>query len=316
MDPLSDVLSILRPRRYGVGVIDAAAPWSMQVGEHPGIKCYTVLQGRCWLSLADGPSEVRLSAGDCFLLPKGRPFRIASDLSLPSVSPAVLLSVVKDGAAIVNGGGECLIAGGHFALMEEHAGLLSNVLPPLVLVTEESDRAVLRWAIDRMNQELKAPQPGASLVAEHLAHMMLIQVLRLHLARPESHGASWLFALGDKQMCAALSAIHARPGHPWTLDSLADHVAMSRTAFAVKFKKTVGRAPMDYLTRWRMTLAAERLQKAGTAISTVALALGYASETAFSTAFKRVMGCSPSTYTRDRRHAASAVGTPAAVPAH
>jgi AraC-like DNA-binding protein len=130
--------------------------------------------------------------------------------------------------------------------------------------------------------------------------MMLVQALRLHLAEGLRGGVGWLFALADKQMSAAITSMHDDPSHRWTLPELAKRAGMSRSTFAMKFKQTVGASPMDYLTRWRMLVAGDRLASSSDPISSVALSLGYESESAFSTAFKRVMGCSPRQYSRGR----------------
>ena len=198
--------------------------------------------------------------------------------------------------------------GGHFALAGNHAGILLGVLPPIVHIRKESDKAALRWSLERMMQELREPQPGGFLVAQHLAHMMLVQALRLHLAEGSKGGVGWLFALADKQMSAAISAMHDDPAHRWTLQELAERAGMSRSTFALKFKETVGASPMEYLTRWRMLLAGDRLANSGDPISVIALSLGYESESAFSTAFKRVMGCSPRQYSRGRTSASPSHG--------
>jgi AraC-like DNA-binding protein len=151
-----------------------------------------------------------------------------------------------------------------------------------------------------MREELLEPQPGASLVAQDLAHMMLVQALRLHLAEGLKGGVGWLFALADKQMSAAIHSIHDAPAQRWTLQSLAQSAGMSRSTFALKFKQTVGASPMEYLTRWRMLLAGDKLVNASDPVSVIAVAVGYESESAFSTAFRRVMGCSPRQYSRGR----------------
>jgi AraC-like DNA-binding protein len=119
------------------------------------------------------------------------------------------------------------------------------------------------------------------------------------LADGPRNGVGWLFALADKQMRAAIACIHDNPGHRWTLQELAERVGMSRSIFALKFKETVGETPMEYLTRWRMLLAGDRLKTAGDSISAIAVSLGYESESAFGKAFKRVMGCSPKQYSRE-----------------
>jgi AraC-like DNA-binding protein len=169
-----------------------------------------------------------------------------------------------------------------------------------VYIKKESDKSALRWSMERMMQELREPQPGGFLVVQHLAHMMLVQALRAHLAEGLRGSVGWLFALADPQMSAAIHSMHDDPAHPWTLQELAERVGMSRSSFALKFKETVGATPIDYLTRWRMLLAGERLTDSGDSISVISLSLGYESESAFSTAFKRVMGCSPRQYGRSR----------------
>ncbi len=318
MDPLSDVLSLLKPRSYSSGGLDVAGPLSMQYPAHPGIKCYSVVFGECWLSVDGVDDPVRLTAGDCFLLPRGRPFVLASDLALEPVDAMALFAAARGpdagagsgGVFTFNGGGEVCIVGGHFALAGDHADVLLEVLPPIVHIRKEADKAALRWSVERMMQELREPQPGGLLVVQHLAQMMLVQALRLHLAEGPSGGVGWLFALADKQMAAAMTALHADPAHPWTLQALAERAGMSRSTFAQRFKATVGTPPMDYLTRWRMLLAKDRLANSRAPVSAIALSLGYESESAFSTAFKRVMGCSPRQYSRGR----AAMRPPAAAP--
>jgi len=169
-----------------------------------------------------------------------------------------------------------------------------------VHIRNESDRAELRWLLERMMQELREPKPGGSLVAQHLASMMLIQALRLHLAGGPRGGVGWLFALADKKMSMAIDLMHHNPARRWTLQELGQCVGMSRSSFALKFKGTVGASPMEYLTQWRMQLAGDRLTNSGDPISAIATLLGYESESAFSAAFKRTMNCSPRQYKRVR----------------
>ena len=239
-------------------------------------------------------------AGDCFLLPSGRSFRLATDLTLTPVDFRTLLSKKDGRIGTFNGGGDCSIAGGHFAFTADHAGILLGVLPPIVHIRMESDKAAMRWSLERMREELREPQPGGFLVAQQLAYMMLVQALRLHLAEGSSGGVGWLFALADKQMSAAITSMHDDPAHRWTLEELARRSGMSRSTFALRFKQTVGESPMEYLTRWRMLLAGDRLANSRDRISAIARSLGYESESAFSTAFKRVMGRSPRQYSRGR----------------
>lgn len=316
MDPLSDVLSLLKPRSYASGGIDAGGPFSMKFGPHTGIKCYAVVSGQCWLAVEGVTDPVALTVGDCFILPRGRPFRLANDLTLTPLDAYSLFAPVRDGRInTINGGGSFLIVGGHFSLSGAHADILLGALSPIVHIRKESDKAALRWAIERMMQELRERQPGGFLVAQQLAYTMLIQALRLHLAEGLQGGVGWLFALSDKQMGAAINAMHEEPARRWTLQELAERVGMSRSSFAQRFKETVGDSPMEYLTRWRMLLAGDRLESSKDSVAVIALSLGYESESAFSTAFKRVMGCSPRQYARGKTEAPPAP-TPGAVDIH
>jgi len=303
MDPLSDVLSLLKPRSYNCGGFDVGGDFAMRFPRHEGIKCYAVVSGECWLAVEGVPEALCLTAGDCFVLPRGWPFRLATDLGVTPLDAAAFFSAPRRNGGIVsvNGGGSCFLVGGHFLLSGSHAGILLGALPPIVHIRKEPDKAAMRWSMERMMQELREPQPGGSLVAQHLAYMILVQALRLHLAEGLKGGVGWLFALADQQMSAAIDAMHDDPAHRWTLQELAARAGMSRSTFALKFKQTVGESAMEYLTRWRMLLAGDRLMSTGDPISAIALSLGYESESAFSTAFKRVMGCSPRQYSRGQK---------------
>ena len=306
MDPLSGVLSLLKPRSTMCGGFDVGGEWSLQFPKHEGIKCYAIVSGQCWLSVENVPEAVHLKTGDCFLLPLGRPFRLASDLALEPVDFRSLYPTPLNGRiASWNGGGDVSGVGGYFGLEGNHAGILLGMLPPIVHITKEADKLALRWSIERMMAELREPQPGSFLVLQHLAQMLLVQALRAHLAEGSSGSVGWLFALADPQMSLAIQSMHDDPAHPWTLHELAQRLEMSRSGFARRFKETVGATPIDYLTRWRMLLAGDRLTDSSDPISVISHSLGYESESAFSTAFKRVMGSSPRQYSR-RRHLVSA----------
>ena len=300
MDPLSDVLSLLKPRNYMSAGFDAGGDWSIRFLDQQGsIKCGAVVSGQCWLSVEGVAEPVCLESGDSFLLPHGLPFRMASDPALPPIDARAVFSAARNGGIVTHhGGGDCFVVSSRFVLDGGPAGILLRILPPIVHIRAAAGQAALRWPVERIMQELRERQPGGFLVVQHLAHMVLVQALRQHLAAGVKGGVGWLFALADKQMSAAINAMHDDPAQRWSLQELAELAGMSRSTFALKFKETVGESPMEYLTRWRMLLAGDRLAQSGDPISVIALSLGYESESAFSTAFKRVMGCSPRQYSR------------------
>ena len=310
MDPLSDVLALLKPRSHMAGGFDVGEPWSIRFGRYEGVKCYAVVAGACWLSIEGAEAPTRLKTGDYFILPRGQPFRLASDLEATPTEAKAIFTCASNGALrLVNGGGDCMIAGGHFTLDGNHAGLLLGGLPAVVHIRQEADKAKLRWCLDQMRHELREPRPGGSLIVQQLATMMLVQTLRLHLGDSSKDAVGWMFALADTRLGAAIGAVHADPARRWTLQALAERAGMSRSTFALKFKQKVGKSAMDYVTQWRMRLAADRLANARNPVSVIAQSLGYESESAFSVAFKRTMGCSPRQFARgdDTRAAASAV---------
>jgi AraC-like DNA-binding protein len=260
-----------------------------------------VISGACWLSVTGVPEPVPLETGDCFVLPSGQPFRLASDTTLTPVDAGTIFPPARAGGVVsYNGGGDFFIVGSRFAVSGVHADMLLAMIPAIVHIRKKSDQAALRWSVERMMQELREQQPGGFLVAEHLAHMMLVQALRLHLSEPLEGRTGWLAALADKQISLAINAMHQGPARRWTLQDLAERAGMSRSSFALKFRATADETPMAYLTRWRMLLAGDQLERSSNPISTIALSLGYESESAFSTAFKRVMGCAPRQYDRNR----------------
>lgn len=298
MDPLSDILSLMKPRNLLAAGFEAGGDWAVRFPESAGnIKSGAVVSGTCWLAVEGLDEPVRLQTGDCFLLPMGRSFRLASDLSVSPVEAQDIFPRVRQGGvAMLGGGSDFSIVSSRFALEGPQAELLQRMLPPLVHIRAGAETATLRWATERMMQELRESRPGHFLIVRDLAHIMLVQALRLHLTEVQGHGVGWLFALADRQMNAALAALHAEPARDWTVEELAAVAGMSRSAFAVRFRDSVGTPPMAYLTRWRMLLAADRLAHSGEAVATVALALGYESESAFRIAFKRVMGVPPGRY--------------------
>ena len=230
------------------------------------------------------------------MLPHGLPFRVASDPALPPEDWQRVFLGSRDGALVrLNDSGEVRVLGGHFQLAGPQAQILLGMLPPIVHLQRETDRETLRWAFDRMRQELTDSKPGSFLIVQQLVYMIFVQALRLHL--DEGKGVGWLFALSDKHVGAAITAIHREPARRWTVAALAAEVGMSRSGFAARFRQLVGDGPIEYLTRWRMLLAGRSVSR-GEPIGAIARSLGYESESAFSTAFKRVMGSTPRHHAR------------------
>ena len=302
MDPLSDVISALEPGNYRVGGFEAGGGWSVRFDAFDGIKCYAVAAGACWIAVEGAGKPRLLRQGDCFLLPHGWPFRIASDLVLPPDDWKQHFFSSRDGALVrLNDSDGVVVVGSHFELAGPHAEMLIGILPPIVHLKGETDRETLRWAFDRMRRELTELKPGSFLIAQQLAYMIFVQVLRFYL--DESGDVGWLVALSDTHVGAAITAIHREPARRWTVAALALEVGMSRSGFAARFAQLVGDGPIEYLTRWRMLLAG-RLLTRGEPVGAIAHALGYESESAFRTAFKRTMGSTPR---RHARHKAAAM---------
>lgn len=300
MDPLSDILSLLKPSSYGFRGLDASGNWALAYAADEGIKCFAITAGACWLVMDHDAAPVRLAAGDFVLLPGGGGFRLCSALDVAPIDAFSFFPNFGAGeiAMLNDGGGSCVGVGGYFAFEGLHSEMLLGMLPPIVYIADQADKDGLRMSIERLMRELRAPRPGSSLMGEHLTQALLIEALRLHLEEKSTRTTGWLFALADRHMNAVLAAIHADPSHKWTLATLARVAGMSRSSFAVRFKDSVGEPAMDYLTRWRMMLAANRLANEGMTISLVAPTVGYESESAFGAAFKRTFGCSPKQYAK------------------
>ena len=299
MDPLSDVLGLMKPSSYGFRGLNAGGEWALAFPSADGVKCYAIQSGSCWIVLESEAGPLELHAGDFILLPGRCPFRLYSTPDAPVTDAFQFFASFPAGeTGMLNDGGDCSGVGGFFDFAGLHTDLLLGILPPIVHIRAEATKAALGWLIERLMRELRDPQPGGTLMAGHLAQTLLIEALRLHLRERSPHSAGWLFALADKQMRDVIAAMHAEPARRWTLADLARVGGMSRSSFAVRFKQTVGEPAMDYLTRWRMMVAADRLASGRVAIATVAPAVGYESESAFGAAFKRTFGHSPREFTK------------------
>lgn len=285
---------MLNPRSTLSAGLQGGGEWGLRFPQHEGVKFNAVIRGACWLLVDGVASPVRLEAGDCFLLTKGRSFVLTTDLDAEPLDSQPAYDRAVDGIARCNAGEDFFLIGGRFTFEDARILPFTDTLPPVVHVQCNTEQAsVLRWALLQLASELKRGYPGGALMAKNLAHMMFVQILRLFLNGREHRGVGWLYAVTDDKLHAVISAIQRQPAHRWTVPELSSIARMSRSVFAQRFKEVVGVSPIEYVTRWRMLIAAEQLRSSRQTIATIAFSLGYESESAFSSAFKRVMDCAP-----------------------
>ncbi|TFW21676.1 AraC family transcriptional regulator [Duganella callida] len=295
-DPLSDVLNLLNARSVISTALVAGAPWSVRVGGYEGLKFNAILRGDAWLQV-EGEPPLHLRQGDCFLLAKGRPFVVASDLALPPREAREVFANAVDHVAHYGNGDACHIQGGKMTLDAAVAPLLVDALPALIHLPAAAPRAqTVHWLLARLSAEIAQQEAGNEVQARQLMQMMFIELMREYLAAPGGVAQGWLGAMADAGLRRALQAMHEQPGRGWTLPELAERAHMSRSGFAARFKTAVGIPPLDYLIRWRMHLASQALRDGGASVAEVAASVGYSSESAFGNAFKRVLGQPPKRY--------------------
>lgn len=297
IDPLSDILTFLDARCLVSGGFSAGGRWGVRFRRPNAIKFCAVTQGACWLVLKGLDATVQLHTGDVIFLKGDRSFELISEVGAPAVSSDAYVFDEETGMAQIGTGTDFVSLGGHVALDERRASFLLDVLPPFIHVPAASSEAVgLRWLLAELVAEGHRDRPGAGLAAGHLAQLMFVRVIRAHLAGTDVRGTSevgWLRGLGDENIAQALRAMHASPGRDWSLNTLAKAAGLSRSVFAARFKDTMGTAPLSYLSTWRMQLATRALSEGKHSIATIAESLGYTSESAFSNAFKRIIGAAP-----------------------
>lgn len=296
MDPLSDVFSLLRVESVVAAHLEVRGAWAMRFTGLRHIKFAGVLEGSFWLWVEDGTPPLRLEAGDFYLLTRGQPYCTGSDPTLEAIDGREVLArcVGPDGVVRYGNEGERITAsGGRFIFANDTSDLLLKLLPPIVHVPAASESAASLCAVlELMRLESQTERPGAPVAAASLANMVLIQILRAHLASGIPT-PGWLGALADPKIGVALGLMHADIAQQWKVDDLACAVAMSRTAFAERFKSLVGVPPLTYLTGWRIAVASFALKTSDKSLSAIAESVGYGSDVAFSSAFKRATGRSP-----------------------
>ncbi|MEV5177606.1 AraC family transcriptional regulator [Streptomyces flaveolus] len=299
MDPLEDVLALLETRGHLSTSLVAGGQWAVRFDAPSGVKFNAVRRGGCVLEVDGVDEAIALATGDCYLLTRPRPFTLSSGPEAAPISAGPVFARAEGGVARVGHGDEVLLIGGRFSFGARAHELLLDTLPPVIHVPAGTSQAeAVEWALAAIDRELQHRPPAATLMAEHLAVVMLIHVLRLHLAREPRALSGWLAGLADPAVAAALRAMHEAPARSWTVADLARVGAVSRSTLAARFKDTVGQGPLEYLTRWRIELASRRLRDGTETMAAIARSVGYGSESALSVAFKRVMGVTPRDYRR------------------
>ncbi|MBE3638157.1 AraC family transcriptional regulator [Mangrovicoccus algicola] len=298
MDPLSQVISHLRPHDCVAAGLDAGGAWSIRFERHAGLKCNAILKGRCWLAM-EGRDPISLEEGDCVILPHGRSFVMSAKRPRDGRdAETVYAPVSHGGTAMLGGGGDFFMMGSRFLVSGLPADRLLRTLPSVMHIRAGAEQASLKWVLNGIASELRNARIGGAVSIAHLSHLVLVQALRHHLAGPAVPGTGWLAALADGQLCIAIGALHDDPARDWSVAELGTRAGLSRTAFATRFAQTVGVTPMAYLTEWRMCLAAEQLARGSQPVARIGREVGYASESAFAAAFKRVAGQTPRQYRR------------------
>ncbi len=312
VDPLSDALRAVRVTGAYFYLIEAAEPWAVAARASHELKArvmpeagllipfHAVTSGNVFAAV-DGAPPVRVDAGDVILLPHGHAHRLGSDAehlpdpSMPGAEPARYAQTMRLG----NGGRvTATIVCGFLGVEAGPFNPLLDSLPSLMHAPGAAGGWLSAFPL-RAVAESTTSRAGSDSVLTRIAELMLVEVLRQHAQHVSGNGttgASWVAALRDPVVGRVLACFHERPAHPWTLPLLVREVAASRTVIAERFTAAVGMPPKQYLTRWRLRLAADALARDSDKVAAIGTRYGYASEAAFSRAFKRAVGVSPSSF--------------------
>jgi AraC-like DNA-binding protein len=276
VDVLSDVISAVRTGRPHSARTERTGPWAVRHEPFAGAGFHLVLEGRCCFVPPDGePIEVR--AGDVVFFPRGSAHTLTS----------------------TEAGARTVMLCGAYLMDRDRLHPLLDELPDVVQLPIRYGRhQELRGAIELLTTELEQPRAGGDALLSALLDAMLLYLIRAWLDDQDREHTGWTAALRDPAIRSALHAIHDAPEHPWTVAELGRLTGLSRAAFARRFTTLVGRPPLAYLTWWRMTTAAHHLRSSDVPLRSVAQRVGYTSEYAFATAFKRELGLAPGLYRR------------------
>lgn len=316
MDPLSDVLRAIRLTGAYFYMVEATHPWSTLTVEarklaprvHPAaehlISYHILTSGSCWGGVA-GQEQVHMEAGDAIVFPHGDPNLLSSkptrvvDASTLDATPQRYPNTIKVGKGA---GAQATFVCGFLGCDLRPFNPLLSALPRQILargITGDWLAEFPRQVVSE-SRELK---PGSESMLTRMAELMFVEVIRRHVASLRPNETGWLAGLVDGVVGPALRALHARPEHSWTLPELARAAGSSRTVLVERFSALVGMPPMQYLTQWRLQLAADQLARGSAKVAAIGARVGYDSEAAFSRAFKRATGQSPSAWRNARQRA-------------
>lgn len=296
-DMLSQVLTQVRLRGGAVYRAELGAPWALRFPAGAA-HFYYVEQGAAWLQL-DDQAPLPLQRGDLLMLPHRQHHTLSSGaLVAPEEIEAVgraHFGITRHVLRAGSNGAACRLIGGQFHFDGDAAAAVLSALPQ-VLHLPGHGAAAPPWldAITRfLLQEAHGGGPGSALMVSRLVDLLVIRALR-SWAESQVRHPGWIAGLSELRLGRALRAIHAEPQRAWTVQALATLAGMSRSAFAERFTTAVGQAPLQYAQHWKLTLAHDMLAQ-GVLVTQAAGRSGYASEAAFSRAFKSHFGYSPST---------------------
>ena len=298
-DLLSDIVKLSGAHCTMTRAMEVRGDWHYRFTTSGSLKYIFIaaMQGACWMSIEDEGAPLRLEPGSVVMLATGGRFAMASDLSVPPREGTGMFRATSLSAPSGDLSWNFQAICGHVALDARRGRLLADALPATVHIGRDVPQAPkMRWLLDELVLELNEERPGSDLAAEKLSQLLLLQVIRAHVAMPDSHVPGWIRAMADGRIAAAVRLMHQEPAKGWRVETLAASVKMSRTSFAVRFSAAMGVAPLAYLNHWRMHLAEQALRSGVAPVSQVADSLGYKSNSAFSAAFGRVFGVSPQTY--------------------
>lgn len=304
-DLLTDVMDQVRLESTVYFVLETRSPCAISIARPGRSPFYAITSGTCRLVL--GRRVYELNEGDFVLLPSGASHIMRCTDDAPPVALDDWMQMhpkSECGFVSIDGPGPTLrITGGFFSFAALKANPMFDVLPPIIHLRRD-DPYVQEWlepTLRFIHAEIACRHQGSQTVLRRMADVLFIQAVRAYAAQ-HACSTSWLRGLADARVGKALALLHDRYAEPWTLDSLAREAGTSRTALAVRFKELVGEAPMAYLTRWRITRAANRMRSERISLSRLAESVGYNSDAVFSKAFRRITGQSPGRY----RHADAA----------